>query len=246
MNEFFQENKRALLILVAALFVLAAVLFFFLVNPLLSDLKSTKANIDSKETDIELLEAQLANIGREEVDIDEETLANEKKIPRERHLDEYILSLQQLELLNNSKIESVAFAYDSSMDLEEAEEGAETPEEHIEEEEADNEENEESEATENGEEEAIDEESEDGTPTIDPVILQEKPDQLQVMTVSMTGRSQSYNDFLALIEMIEDMERISIVTNVHFTQPVEEDEFIEDPMNTVPFQAEITTFYYTK
>lgn len=245
MNDYIEQNKRSLFILAGALFVLAGVLFFVLVYPMMTDLKSNQTSIESKKTDIELLEAQLANIGTEEIEFDEETLENMKKIPRERQLDEYILALQALELTNNSKIESVAFAYDSSMDLEEAEEGAETPEEYIDEEESNA--NEEAEETEEVEEESDKEEAEtdeDGTPTIDPVILQEKPDQLQVMTVSMTAQSPSYQDLLALIETIEDMERISIVTNLHFVQPSEEDEFIEEPMNTVPFEAEITTFYY--
>ncbi|HLR42321.1 MAG TPA: hypothetical protein VK067_03645 [Pseudogracilibacillus sp.] len=242
MNDYIEENKRSLFILAGALFVLVGVLFFVLVYPMMTDLKRNQTNIESKKTDIELLEAELANIGTEEIEFDEETLANMKKIPRERKLDEYILALQALELTNNSKIESVAFAYDSSMDLEETEEGAETPEEYIDEEESDT--NEESDETEEESDEEETETDEDDTPTIDPVILQEKPEQLQVMTVSMTAQSPSYKDFLALIETIEDMERISIVTNLHFSQPSEEDEFIEDPMNTVPFEAEITTFYY--
>jgi len=242
MNDYIEENKRSLFILAGALFVLVGVLFFVLVYPMMTDLKRNQTNIESKKTDIELLEAELANIGTEEIEFDEETLANMKKIPRERKLDEYILALQALELTNNSKIESVAFAYDSSMYLEETEEGAETPEEYMDEEESDT--NEESDETEEESDEEETETDEDDTPTIDPVILQEKPEQLQVMTVSMTAQSPSYKDFLALIETIEDMERISIVTNLHFSQPSEEDEFIEDPMNTVPFEAEITTFYY--
>src|SRR5699024_314002 len=242
MNDYIEENKRSLFILAGALFVLVGVLFFVLVFPMMTDLKRNQTNIESKKTDIELLEAELANIGTEEIEFDEETLTNMKQIPRERKLDEYILALLALELTNNSKIESVAFAYDSSMDLEETEEGAETPEEYIDEEESDT--NEESDETEEESDEEETETDEDDTPTIDPVILQEKPEQLQVMTVSMTAQSPSYKDFLALIETIEDMERISIVTNLHFSQPREEDEFIEDPMNIVPFEAEIITFYY--
>ena len=40
----------------------------------------------------------------------------ESKIPKERELDDYILSLQQLEVITNSKIEKIEFMYDSNLD----------------------------------------------------------------------------------------------------------------------------------
>lgn len=248
MNDYFQENKRSVLILTALLFILAIVLYFILLRPLMSDLTRKENQITSVQGDIEALEATLAdlNANQEEIDIDQ--LLLEKKIPKEADLDEYILSLQQLELKTDSKIESINFTYDSSLDTGEAEEEIEEAvedEETIEQEETDTSE-EENDSDQSEEEEEAEESSESSEPpTIDPAILNEKPDDLQVMTVKVTGISPTYDDFVELLQAIEESERISIVSNLNFIQPTELDlYFEEDPLETIPFEVELTTFYY--
>src|SRR5699024_10000635 len=94
----------------------------------------------------------------------------------------------------------------------------------------------------------MDEESEEEeatAPTIDPAILSEKPEELHVMTVRISALSPDFDEFIELLKLIESNERISIVTSLNFTKPTEQDIFFEDnPLETIPFDAEITTFYY--
>lgn len=230
MNDYFQENKRSLFILVSLLFVLAIVLYFFLLHPLLGDLSKQEKNNQSIEKEIELLQAQIDNIDVDHTELDLEQLALEKKIPKKRDLDEYILSLQQLEFITHSEIEQIQFVYDSNL------EAIEDEEEQTADEAEDDDETEDL-----GDE--VDSEQEDLT--IDAEILEEKPESLHVMTVRLTASSPSYDDFINLLETIEEHERVSIVTNLNFTQPTETDEyFTDDFTETITFNAELTTFYY--
>ena len=259
MNEYYEQNKRSLILLASMLFVLALVLFFMLLRPLLVDYEKEVHQIDSLNEEITLLETQIESLQETSDDFNVDQLILENKIPTERELDEYILALQQLELHTESKIETIQFTYDSNI----------TTDEPIEEEISDVDANDESEVstvnptdeevanadvyddddfpddveeTEQNESEEVDEISE---PTIDPVILSEKPDQLHVMTVRISVASPDFDEFIELLKLIETSERISIVTNLEFTKPTEQDLYFGDgPSEEVPFDAEITTFYY--
>lgn len=215
MNEYFQENKRSLLILISLLFVLVIVLYFLLLRPLMIDLSKQERAIEAKKADIQLLEVQLENMKKELSEEDPKKLVLEKKIPTERKLDEYILSLEQLEKKTKSLIDHIEFTYDSNM-------GA------IETDETDNEE----------ENEYYDKES-----TITQEIIQEKPDELQVMTVRFTATSPTFNEFIELLKVIENEERISIVSQLNFRQPTVYD-LDEDEDESVSFTVHLTTFYY--
>lgn len=242
MNEYFEENKRSLILLAGMLFILALVLFFVLLRPLMNEYKSEQKRIEDLQNEIELLEAQINNLKDTSDDVDLEQLILENKVPRERELDEYILSLQQLELHTESKIESIDFAYDSSFDVDEV----------VEEETEDNADTEDTaeidtdEEMEDAEEATDDSTTEETTePTIDPVILSEKPEQLQVMTIRVSAVVPDFDELIELLKIIESSERLSIVTSLNFTKPTEQDLYFSDnPSSTIPFEAELMTFYY--
>lgn len=117
MNDYIQENKRSLYMLVGLLFLLAIVLFFLVLRPIMNDLEAQKRTNQAKEADIELLESQLANMKKQLEEEDPEQLVLENKVPSERKIDEYILSLKQLENKTNSEISNIEFIYDSSMEV---------------------------------------------------------------------------------------------------------------------------------
>jgi len=139
MNDYIQENKRSLYMLVGLLFLLAIVLFFLVLRPIMNDLEAQKRTNQAKEADIELLESQLANMKKQLEEEDPEQLVLENKVPSERKIDEYILSLEQLENKTNSEISNIDFVYDSSIEVvddinessEDAEETEESPAEEI-------------------------------------------------------------------------------------------------------------------
>src|SRR5690625_1927936 len=139
MNDYIQENKRSLYMLVGLLFLLAIVLFFLVLRPIMNDLDAQKRTNQAKEADIELLESQLANMKKQLEEEEPEQLVLENKVPSERKIDEYILSLEQLENKTNSEISNIDFVYDSSIEVvddinessEDAEETEESPAEEI-------------------------------------------------------------------------------------------------------------------
>ncbi len=95
--------------------------------------------------------------------------------------------------------------------------------------------------------EESEETEEDTELTVDPVLLNEKPEQLQVLTVKIEGMSPDFDQFIELLKIIESQERISIVTSLHFTKPTEQDlYFSDDPSELIPFEAELTTFYFAE
>ena len=245
MNEYIEENKRAIILLTIGLFLLAIVLYFFLLRPQLVDLSEKKENLDAMEEELRVLEEQIAAFDEDELDVEVEQLLQEKKIPTERKLDEYILSLQRLESVTNSKIERIEFVYDSNLEIDEENEEAE-PSDNTEESAEETEENLESNELDETDDENEGEETEDEI-NVNPEILSEKPEQLEVMTVRLVAVAPNFEDFIKLLKVIENEERISIVTNLRFNKPTAEDTFIlDEPLDMIPFEAELTTFYYAE
>lgn len=224
MNDYLQENKRTLFILFGLLFILAIVLYFILLRPLIADLSSKERAIQNIENEIQLLETKLTSMSEEIKETDVEQLVLENKIPPQRDLDEYILSLQRLEAMTGSKIAKINFVYDSNLDK-------------VEDEEKEN--------TDTKSETDEDEEGNEVEITIDPIILNEKPENLHVMTVKVVGASPDFNEFINLLEVIENQERISIVSKLKFIKQTEYEQFFEDDyFETILFEAELSTFYY--
>ncbi len=240
MNDYIQENKRAVILLTVVLFLLTIVLYYFLLRPQMIDLSNKRDDVEAMEEQLRELEQKITSYQENGLDIEVEQLLLEKKVPTERKLDEYIISLQRLESITDSKIEKIEFVYDSNFEIDEetsegTEEGSEVTEENSEENEAEDvlEENE-------------NDESEDEI-NVDPVILNEKPEELQIITVKLTAISPDFEDFIKLLELIENDERISIVTNLQFNKLTEDDIFlVENPLDIIPFEAELTTFYYAE
>lgn len=240
MNDYIQENKRAVILLTVVLFLLTIVLYYFLLRPQMIDLSNKRDDVEAMEEQLRELEQKITSYQENGLDIEVEQLLLEKKVPTERKLDEYIISLQRLESITDSKIEKIEFVYDSNFEIDEetsegTEEGSEDTEENSEENEAEDvlEENE-------------NDESEDEI-NVDPVILNEKPEELQIITVKLTAISPDFEDFIKLLELIENDERISIVTNLQFNKLTEDDIFlVENPLDIIPFEAELTTFYYAE
>lgn len=239
MNEYFQENKRSIFLLITALLLLAIVLYMLLLRPLQSDLSSKEKDIIRVKEEIELLQAHLDSDEPDRSALDIEQIMLEKKIPEERNLDEYILSLQQLEFKTNSSIDHIQFVYDSNLEIKEDEDNEEQ------EKTTNTDEQSETNAPETEDANKTEPEVDQKLPTIDPELLKEIPENLHIITVRVVATSPTYSDFIELLEVIEDTERISIVTGLTFTQPTENDEyFVEDYDWGISFIAELTTFYY--
>src|SRR5690625_5083 len=245
MNEYIQTNKRSLILLTLLFFILAVVLYFMLVRPLSADLTKQEKNIVTAKDNIQQLEETLQLLDLTPDDEAFEDLMLEKVIPKERELDEYILSLQQLEVTTESKIEQINFVYDSQIaDHEqiEADEANDTQGETESSDEVDDEVTDDDEAS---DEEEAEEEDTSNEPTLEPTFIFEKPEGLQDISVRFTAASPSLEDFVNFLKAIEQSERLSIVSQLRFNHPTEHDEyFADEPQTDITFEIELTTFYY--
>lgn len=223
MNNIFEENRNAFLMLSGLLFVLLIVLYFAFISPMLSDLKDGRANHIDLQNEIAVLEKQIQQIDETQEELTQEQLELQKKVPLTRELEEIVLILQDIELQSSSLLELIDFYYDSSLptpdfshelDADEVIEGANDAE---------------------GEENS-DKESQ----TIE---LKEKPESLQVITISMEITSPSYDDFLQLIKEIEQQERIMSVSKLQFEKT--SDFTVKDEQDElITHKVELMTFYY--
>jgi len=217
MNDFLQENKRSILILLGLLLILAIVLYVLVIYPLKTDIVSKEKKINSQVTTKTSLEEKIKDIEDELNETNNEQSLLHKVVPKDRELDEYILQLQSLEKVTKSKINSIEFLYDSSInDLDE---------------EADENETEDIVNIEKEVEEKMEVQQ-------DSTLVRERPEGLEVITVRISAISPNYDAFIQLLEIIENQERITIISKLKY------DAQGKDKKGAIPFEAELTTFYY--
>src|SRR5690625_4078336 len=126
--------------LTGLLLLLAIVLFFLVLRPLMQDVDAQERTKAAKREDIQLLETQNKNMKEQHEAEDPDQLDLEEKVPLERKVDEYILSLEKLEDKTNSEISNIEFVYDSNIEIpeeetettdEDGEKAVEEPEENL-------------------------------------------------------------------------------------------------------------------
>src|SRR5690625_6153434 len=89
MNDFLQENKRSILILLGLLFILAIVLYVLVIYPLKTDIVSKEKKINSQLTTKTSLEEKIKDIEDELNETNNEQSLLHKVVPKDRELDEY-------------------------------------------------------------------------------------------------------------------------------------------------------------
>ena len=116
MNNLFQENKNALLLILGLLFLLLFVFFFLFFRPLSEDLKAEEKNVKQLENDIALLEVEVAKAeSTDNVDDKIDTLKLAKKMPLDPELKALILTLEEMEAISESRFDNISFSYDGSI-----------------------------------------------------------------------------------------------------------------------------------
>lgn len=224
MNNLYQERKRLFYLLLTLLIVLFLFCYVVLFRPLKEDLSQTDKSVAAMQQDIVVLEqeinSQLSDVEGKDVQL----FQLEKKIPRERQLDQIVLMIEQIETISGSRIDNVEFLFDTDIPIEEEEEVS--AESDVFEEDS----------------ESIDEESE----KVQPVILEEKPDNLQLLNVRIEFYSPNEESFNKFIKEIEQQERMMMISDLEFNQPTERElNFSADSDQSIEATIEVTTFYYT-
>lgn len=244
MNEFFQENRKALFGFIILLFLLLIALYFALLRPLTSDLKRTERAMETLEEDIHRLKIAMENEEEEKTAWNLESLR--KKVPADKELDPLLLTLDEIEAVSNSRIENIDFTYEA--DLPEGALAEEESEEQVDEEVGDEEieEVDEGEEGEDTDEEIAEEEADEAEEEKERerVIFSEIPEELHTISVSMTVYSPDYEHFRRFLVEMYRSERILLVESLSFEKPAETELLMNPEEETISFTIDFLTFYH--
>ncbi|MFD1708772.1 hypothetical protein ACFSCZ_19030 [Siminovitchia sediminis] len=226
MNNLFEERRTLFLLLLGIVFSVLLTGYVWLIQPLSSELKGKKNSHVSLEEEIAVLKAQQQ---AHQQTANADALLLQKKVPLQPELEKLLLSFQELEYTNGSRINQVEFLYDGTepeFDFAEGENGSDSSSSHN---------------------QAQDPESseERNTGTSETTPGQNKPDNLHTVTAKLSVLSPDYEHFIRFVQDVESLERITRVDQLEFFLPAEKDlAFQADSNESVAFTLQVTTFYY--
>ncbi|MCZ8533038.1 potassium transporter [Psychrobacillus psychrodurans] len=227
MNELVSDKKTAYILISALVVVLLGAVYYFVLHPL-------KNEKESKEVSIEVLQGEVAALKEEysssqlQDDSTENAFFLKTQVPLTRELNELIRSIEEVELLSESKILSVEFNnYDGT--IEDAQLLLETSEENTE--------------TEPKSEDVLtDEPSEE--PPVSPVAEASLPEKLKLITFNISILTKNYDQLVMFVEEIEHLKRIYRVDQITLLAPGEEQLLDKKAVNNIAATIQLTTFYH--
>lgn len=227
MNELVSDKKTAYILISALVVVLLGAVYYFVLHPL-------KNEKQSKEVSIEVLQGEVAALKEEysssqlQDDSTENAFYLKTQVPLTRELNELIRSIEEVELLSESKILSVEFNnYDGT--IEDAQLLPETSEENTE--------------TEPQSEDVLtDEPSEE--PPVSPVAEASLPEKLKLITFNISILTKNYDQLVMFVEEIEHLKRIYRVDQITLLAPGEEQLLDKEAVNNIVAKIQLTTFYH--
>lgn len=227
MNELVSDKKTAYILISALVVVLLGAVYYFVLHPLKNEKKS-------KEVSIEVLQGEVAALKEEysssqlQDDSTENAFYLKTQVPLTRELNELIRSIEEVELLSESKILSVEFNnYDGT--IEDAQLLPETSEENTE--------------TEPQSEDVLtDEPSEE--PPVSPVAEASLPEKLKLITFNISILTKNYDQLVMFVEEIEHLKRIYRVDQITLLAPGEEQLLDKEAVNNIAAKIQLTTFYH--
>jgi len=107
MNDFIQEKKSLLILLLIIAFLLIGLFYFYQVMPIQEKVQSAKFEVHNLENDINILHAQLEN-AKDKNEGDGTDV--EQMLPTSRNMDQFLLSLYEVEKMSNSKMKNISFS----------------------------------------------------------------------------------------------------------------------------------------
>lgn len=227
MNELVSDKKTAYILISALVVVLLGAVYYFVLHPL-------KNEKESKEVSIEVLQGEVAALKEEysssqlQDDSTENAFYLKTQVPLTRELNELIRSIEEVELLSESKILSVEFNnYDGT--IEDAQLLPETSEENTE--------------TETQSEDVLtDEPSEE--PPVSPVAEASLPEKLKLITFNISILTKNYDSLVLFVEEIEHLKRIYRVDQITLSASGEEQLLDEGAVKNIAAKIQLTTFYH--
>ena len=108
MNQSFNENKSLAILLGILAFVLLGAFYYYVIYPK-SEIKTrTSHSIEQLKSETTELHTQVAGLNKVEVAVTDD-FELRKKLPVSRELDDLLRTLNEVELMSESKIVSISF-----------------------------------------------------------------------------------------------------------------------------------------
>lgn len=233
MNDLVNDKKTAYILIATLVIVLLGAVYYFIIQPL----KSEKV---SKELNVEVLQGEVASLKEEysSTQLNNNTTENafylKTQVPLTRELNELIRSMEEIELISDSKIIAVEFNnYDGT--LEDSQLLPEIPEGDIETQSG-------SETTGETIEEDTDEMSEE--PPVSPVSEVGLPENLKLITFNISILAKNYDQLVLFVEEIENLQRIYRVDQITLSAPGEDQLLDKEALDDLEATIQLTTFYH--
>ena len=233
MNDLMSNKKTATLVIAAFIALILGAIYYLFIYPLNEEKNTKESTVSTVRNEIAVLEEQLVAPVVVEEESEEQAFDMKKKVPPTRGLDELIRSIEEVELVSESIVESIDFNnYDgivaqSALAPTETEESVETTE-----------------TTELTEDTTNTETTTDTETPVSPVAGIVLPPQLKLLTFNISVLTKDYDRFKLFIEELEALERIVRVDLLSFSMPGEEQFYEMDSDETIAAEIQVTTFYY--
>ncbi|WP_210468781.1 hypothetical protein [Sporosarcina sp. 6E9] len=229
------ENKVLVALLGLIAFLLIGVAYYYVILPKGEEESRIKNAIQQLKIENSELQNQVAVLSVVEAD-DANEYDLRKKLPVSRELDNLLHTIQEVELMSESKIISISFNnYDA-----EVSQTITTPE--IEESTEDVDETES--ADEEKDVETEDEESDvELVKPITPIDISLLPEELKLISLSIELQVLDYDHLLKFLQEIEGIDRVVRIDEVDFYQPGELELAQKDPDKRLDVTVQLTTFF---
>lgn len=217
------ENRTIFMLLIVIAFVVVSAIYYYAVYPKIEEKNQTRQSIDAIELEIEQLHQTFMSTSGVKSKTDNE-FELRKKLPGQREISALLMSLQEIELVSDAKINEILFNdYDALVSQSNL---------------ADEVHSEEEKASANEESEEVKEEV--PVTNIDIAAL---PEHLKLLTLQLHVDVKDEAHLLQFIQEIEALERVIRVDDIRFTLRGEAELAVEEPDETIGVTLQLTTFY---
>lgn len=232
------KNSTPLLLIVLVAALLFAI-YYYVLLPKKEEVESLQNSIEATKSEITSIEEQITAIN-ESKSLDQATLLEmRKKMPATKGLNELLLNIEETQYVSGTQILTVNFNnYDTLVSGSELENPYAPSEEEGEETTTDNQSTEE-ETSEGGDSETDAEEV-----PVSTIAKESLPPELKLITFEIDVASPDFTHLSNFIKEIEKIERIMHIDLIDFNLPGEDNDFKEDPQESIEATVQVTTFYY--
>ena len=235
MNSISSSKNGTLLIVIALVMALLFAMYYYVVKPKQDEEQMIRSEINSLHTEIATIEETIATNQSQQSQTNENEFVLRKKVPDNREIDELILSIEEMQYVTDSRIQSIDFNnYDALVSSSGLQDPLSTPE---------TEEGAVSDLTQSAIDQTEGTEGSEELP-VSTIAVETLPPSLKLVTFNINVAAPNDVNLLQFIEEIEKKERVMRIDIIDFALPGEEDKFTEEASEIVTADIQVTTFYY--